>query len=76
MTSHTTNEHYVVSLVTGIAEAQRQMQENLRECLYADRPVYVPTMKEKIGSFFKEAKSRMSNAYDCLVKGLDPYDGY
>jgi len=70
-----TTDQYGASLAAGILEAQRVINSNLRECLYADdRPRHAPTVKEKIAGFFREAKDRISNAYDCLVKGVDPYD--
>ena len=75
MTKPITTDQYGASLAAGILEAQRVMSNNIRECLYADdRPIYAPTMREKITGFFREAKDRISNAYDCLVKGVDPYD--
>jgi hypothetical protein len=70
-----TTDQYGVPLAAGILEAERVMNNNIRECLYADdQPVYVPTMRAKIIGLIKEAKNRISNAYDCLVKGVDPYD--
>lgn len=68
------NEQYAKSLVEGISAAQKQMNKNMNECLFGDREIRSPTRKEKIGAFLREIKNRFSNAYDCLVKGVDPYD--
>lgn len=74
--SKTTDQYGTsVLLANGIKEALETINRNTRECLFSDpRPAYVPSLGEKVISFFKEAKNRVSNACDCLVKGVDPYD--
>lgn len=58
-----------------IQDANKLMNKNLNECLFGDdRPKYVPTFIERVFAFFKEANNRISNSYDCLVKGVDPYE--
>lgn len=71
-----TKNQYSASLIVTIAELEEQMIKNLHGCLYAQREVYKPSLRKRIISFFKEAKNRLSNACDCLVKGVDPYDRY
>lgn len=78
MIAPTTEGEYVVPIFLrdGILKAQRQMNKNMNECLFGDLAVHVPSLRQKICAFFKKANNRLSNAYDCLVKGVDPYDGY
>lgn len=63
----------------------RHMADQVAQSIYGDNPLHNMLKKNYVKqSWFKrnvvrrliEAKNRISNAYDCLVKGVDPYDGY
>jgi len=72
-----THSTTIAALMEAVQRAENQMYKNLNECMFADdRPMRILTLREKIIGFFKEAKNRISNAYACLVKGVDPYDYY
>lgn len=65
--------------------AYRNMVSNVIENIYSDNALFNRLRKDYVKpSWFKrkiiwrfiEVKNRISNAYDCLVKGVDPYDGF
>ena len=56
-----------------IDECQEKMIENLNRNLYGDCGTVVPHKKP---TAWGEVKRRFANAYDCIVKGADPYDGW
>ena len=62
------------ALAAKMAECQTIMNHSIAECLYGDHGYTPPTRKQNIIGFFVEVKTRISNAYDVLVKGVDPYE--
>lgn len=73
-------------LASVLADAQRAMNKNLAESIYRENPLSerlkqnLPKknlrqrLTARFTNFFSEARSRLSNAYDCLIKGVDPYE--
>ena len=50
---------------------QAQMMKNINQDLYGDDVALTYVKKP---SWFAGLRRRITNAYDCLVKGVDPYD--
>jgi hypothetical protein len=73
-----TDEYGICMLLHAkLIETQRQMDKNLVELLYGDdKPRRILSTWQRLINFFNEIRRRFSNAYDCLIKGVDPYDGY
>jgi hypothetical protein len=63
-------ENTLALLAEAIKKAEKQMAKNMSQCFYGEDEVEFC----KRPSQFQEWKMRFSNAYDCLVKGVDPYD--
>lgn len=63
-------------LEEGIASTYAVMNRNIADCLFGPRETHAPSLRGQAIRFFSGIKRRICNAYDCLVKGVDPYDEY
>lgn len=67
---------WAYTIIKSIEDTQKVMNKNVNECLYGTKVEYKIAPGVQIKLIIREIKSRVFNAYDCLVKGVDPYDGY
>jgi len=74
----TPDDQYGASILlqNAILEAQKEINKNMVERLYDDSPLvsHKISIGQRVRLFIREVENRCSNAYDCLVKGVNPYD--
>ena len=77
------NDETVTMLQEILDVTRRNMVNTITQDIYSNNALSKHLLKsyvkpswftKNVVCRFKEIKNRISNAYDCLVKGVDPYD--